>query len=157
MKTLIGPIVALWVICSISAVSLASGETVDLGLAKISIDLESLGSYSVEEGSHSSMDHHEREASFKYTIYPATVNFDGTSNQAFFEVHQLSAPQSLETSISRKGSSVGLEHCVEQSNVIAVLMELQTNPYQINGRDGLLSTVSEDRKDPLYLAAFSHD
>jgi hypothetical protein len=98
-----------------------------------------------------------RRLASSITIYSATVNFDGTSNQAFVDVHQLSALQLLETLISRKCSSTGLEHCMEQSNMVAGLMELQINPYQINGHDGLLSSVSEDRKDPLYLAAFSPD
>jgi hypothetical protein len=41
-------IAALCLMISISAIALAAGETVDLGPASISMDLESVGSYAVE-------------------------------------------------------------------------------------------------------------
>jgi hypothetical protein len=152
------PLAAFCLICSISAISLASGETIDLGPAQISMDLKSLGSYSVEKGSPSSMDHHEREADFKYNIYPAKVTTDGTSDQVQIEVHEMSTSMPLETSISRKDTSIGLEHCIEQSDIIAGTMDLHTVPYSIDGHDGVLAQINdEDSKDPMYIVAYSPD
>lgn len=151
------PLAALCLICSISGISLASGETIDLGPAQISMDLKSLGSYSVEKGSSSSMDHREREAEFKYNIYPAKVAVDGTTNQVQIEVHEMSTSMPLETSISRKDASIGLEHCIEQSEIVAGSMDLQTEPYQIDGYDGVLAQINEAGKDPMYIVAYSPD
>jgi hypothetical protein len=154
---IIWPLAALWLICSISAVSLAAGETIDLGPAHVSMDLNSLGSYSVKEGSPTSMDHHAKETNFKYTIYPATVTSKNNSSQVLIEIHEMSASELLDTSISRRDTSTGLEHCLEQSDIVTGLVGLQTKPYQINGHEGLLVEVSQNGKGPMYIAAYSPD
>jgi hypothetical protein len=151
------PLAALCLICSISAIPLASGETIDLGPAQISIDLKNLGSYSVEEGSSSSMNHHKRDADFKYNLYPAKITANGTSDQMLIEVHEIGASMPLDTSISKRDTSTGLEHCLEQSDLIPGRMDLETEPYQIDGREGVLAQINEDGKDPMYIVAYSPD
>lgn len=148
---------ALCLICSIAAISLASGETLDLGPAQISVDLTGLGSYSVEKGSSSSLDHQEKEAEFEYSLYPAKVTAEGTSSQVNIEVHEMSTSMPLDTSISRKDTSIGLEHCIEQSGIVAGRMDLQTEPYQIDGHDGVLAQIDKSGKDPMYIIAYSPD
>jgi len=148
---------AFCLICSIIAVSLASAETIDLDPIQVSMNLESLGSYSVEVGSSSSQDHNEREASFEYSIYPATITATGTSDQVLIEVHEMSTSMPLDTSISSRDTATGLEHCIEESDLVPKRMDVQTEPYQINGHEGVLAKIDEDGKEPMYIVAYSPD
>jgi hypothetical protein len=148
---------AFCLIGSISAVSTASGETIDLGPAQISINLASIGTYSVDEGSSSSEDHREREADFTYTIYPATISAQSTSNQVLIEVHEMSISMPLDTSISMRDTATGLVHCLEKSDLIPRRMALQTEPYEINGHEGVLAEIDEGGSNPMYIAAYSPD
>lgn len=150
-------LVAFCLICSAPEISTAAGETIDLGPAKISMDLESIGAYSVEYGSSSSVDHHEKDADFTYTIYPATITAEGTSDQALIEVHEMSLSMSLDASISMRDTATGLEHCLEQSDLMPKRIELQTEPYQINGHEGILAEINEGESNPMYIAAYSPD
>jgi len=140
-----------------SAISLASAETIDLGPAHISMDLKSLGSYSVEEGSSSSMDHNKRGADFTYNLFPAKVTAGGTSDQVLIEVHEMSASMPLDTSISNRDTSTGLEHCLAQSDLIPGRTDLQTEPYQVDGHEGVLAKIDENGKDTMYIVAYSPD
>jgi hypothetical protein len=36
-------------------------------------------------------------------------------------------------------------------------MDLETEPYQIDGREGVLAQINEDGKDPMYIVAYSPD
>jgi hypothetical protein len=144
-------------ICSISAIILASAETIYLGPAQISLDLKSLGSYSVDVDSSSSMDHNEREADFMYKLYTAKLTSNGTSDQVLIEIHEISTPMPLNTSVSRKDTSTGLQHCLEKSDLIPGMMDLQTKPYQIDGHEGVLAQIGGDGKNYMYIVAYSPD
>jgi hypothetical protein len=93
-----------------STVSAASGETIDLGPAQISMDLASIGDYTVEKESSSSADHREKGVDFTYAIYPATITADETSGQVLIEVHEMSAFMPLDKAISWRDTATGLEH-----------------------------------------------
>jgi hypothetical protein len=150
-------IAALCMMCCMLATSPALGETVDLGPAHVSVDLTNLGSCSVDKGPTSSTDHPEREADFTYTIYPAAVTVEDTSDKVLIEVHEMSTPMSLDTAISERDTSTGLKHCIEQSGLISGKMDLQTEPYQVDGHEGVLAEVEGDGKDPMYIVAYSPD
>jgi hypothetical protein len=151
---------AFCLICSISAsttVSAASGETIDLGPAQISMYLASIGDYTVEKESSSSADHHEKGVDFIYPIYPATITADETSGQVLIEVHEMSASMPLDTAISWRDTATGLKHCIEQSELVPRRAAIQTEPYQIDGHEGILAKVDEGGSDPMYIAAYSPD
>lgn len=148
---------AFCLICSISAISTASGETIDLGPAQISIDLASIGDYSVEKESSSTADHNEKGADFTYAIYPATITAEETSGQVHIEVHEMSASMPLDSAISNRDAATGLEHCIEQSGLVPRRTAIQTEPYQINGHEGILAKIDEGGSDPMYIAAYSPD
>lgn len=135
--------------------ALANAETMDLGPAQISMDLSLLGSYSIEKGDISSMDH--KKPDFQYEIFPARIIVDGTTDQVQLEVHQMSISEPLEDSISDKDPASGLEHCMERSNLLPVGEDIQTEPYTIDGNQGQLATFNGDPKNPLYIVAYSPD
>ncbi|NPV62657.1 MAG: hypothetical protein HPY61_08520 [Methanotrichaceae archaeon] len=141
-----------------SAVSLAAGETLDLGDARISLDLDGLGSYNVEVGSPTSLDHDydPRNSDFQYTIFPASITFDGASGQIQIEVHQMSTSQPLDTPISDKDTSTGLEHCISEADMMPRRSQVQMEPYSIDGQDGTLATVGQG-DDQMYIVAYSPD
>jgi hypothetical protein len=142
---------------SVSGLSTAVGETIDLGPAQISMDLASIGDYSVEKESSSTADHREKGFDFAYTIYPATITAEETSGQVLVEVHEMSASMPLDAAISQRDTATGLEHCIEQSELVPRRAAIQTEPYQINGHDGILAKIDEGGSDPMYIAAYSPD
>ncbi len=137
------------------AIALANGETMELGPAQISMDLSLLGSYSIERGDASKLDH--KKPDFQYEIFPASINVDGTTDQVQLEVHQMSNSEPLEDSISNKDPASGLEHCMERSNLLPVGEDMQTEPYTIDGYQGQLATFNGDPEKPLYIVAYSPD
>ena len=148
-------IAALCLISMTSAIAIATGETINLGPTSISLDLETLGSYYVEKGDPSSEEH--KEPDFQYEITPASIKVDGTSNKVQIEVHKMSMSEPLESSISRKDPASGLEHCIEKSNMVPVGEDIQTEPYTIDGQQGLVATINSDPENPFYIVAYSPD
>ncbi len=158
MKTL-NLLVALCLMGLTTTIALASSETVDVGPAKVSLDLAIAGSYTVEKGESSELEHnHDPEIpDFQYSICPATVSFEGTSSQVMIEVHEMSASEPLDKQISGKRTISVLEHCIEQSGILPHRADYQTKSYTIDGHEGILVTVDRGEQDPLYLAAYSPD
>lgn len=142
----------------ITASTVAAGETVSLGPASVSIDLKGIGSCAVELGDSYELDHdHDRMSSdFQYIIYPAKITFDGSSNQVEIEVHKMSVAQSLDAPIP-KGMLSGMEHCLEQADMMPRRAEVQMQPYTIDGHEGVLATTDSGDENPIYIAAFSPD
>jgi hypothetical protein len=97
MRTL-NVLAALCIAGFAATIALASGETVDLGPAKVSLNLSAAGSYTIEKGESSELvhDYDEKISDFQYSIYPSTVTFDGTSDQVMVEVHKMSASEALD-------------------------------------------------------------
>lgn len=137
------------------AIALANVETIDLGPAQITMDQSLLGSSSIEKGDASTFDH--KKPDFRYEIFPARINVDGTTEMVQLEVHQMSYSEPLEDSISNKDSASGLEHCMERSNLLPVGEDIQTEPYTIDGYLGELATINSDPENPLYIVAYSPD
>jgi len=135
------------------AIALANAETMELGPAQITMDLSLLGSYSIEKGDVSTLDH--KKPDFRYEIFPASINVDGDRVQ--LEVHQMSNSEPLEDSISSKDPASGLEHCMERSNLLPVGEDIQTEPYTIDGYQGELAIFNGDPEKPLYIVAYSPD
>jgi hypothetical protein len=148
-------IMALCLISITSAITTATGETMNIGPANISLDLGILGSYYVEKGDPTSEDH--KKPDFQYEIIPINIKVDGTSNQVQIEVHKMSMSEPLESPISRKDQASGLEHCIEKSNMIQVGEDILTEPYTIDGQQGLLATINSDPGNPFYIVAYSPD
>jgi len=155
-RTLLG---ALCLIGLITAVAFASGEAVDLGPLSISLDLSIAGAHSIEtEQSSELMHNYDRQGSdFQYTIYPATVSYDGSSSKVMIEAHQMSETQKLDDQISGKEQISGLEHCIEQSEMMPRRPDYQSEAYTIDGHEGILATVNTGDANPLYIAAYSPD
>jgi len=152
-------IAALCLMISISAIALAAGETVDLGPASISMDLESVGSYAVEMEDSYSLDHNydPMNSDFEYTIYPASISCDDSPSQVLIEVHQMSMSEPLDTPISKKDASTGLEHCIKEADMMPRGMDVQMEPYTIDGQEGILATVDRGEDDQMYIVAYSPD
>jgi len=147
--------IALCLMSLASTVALAASETINFGPASISLDLESIGSYTVEKGAPSSMDH--KRPDFLYEIIPASITSDSFSNQVSLEVHQMSMSVPLYESISKKNTATGLEHCIEKSEMMPVGEDMKTENYTIDGHQGLLATINKDPENPLYIVAYSPD
>jgi len=154
-------LVAFCLIGFTTTIALASSEAVELGPAKVSLDLTSAGSYTVETGESSELEHNHdpKISNFQYSIYPATVTFEGTSNQVMIEVHKMSASEPLDEQISGKGKDAtsALEHCIEQSDMMTRRADYQTKSYTIDGHEGILLTVDTGETNPQYIAAYSPD
>lgn len=152
-------IAALCLMISISAVALSDGETLDIGPASISLDLGSIGSYDVDMEDPSSSDHNydPMNSDFKYTIYPASITSDDPSGRVQIEVHQMSTSEPLDEPISVKDMSTGLEHCIREADIIPRGADIQTEPYAIDGREGILATLDRGENDLMYIAAYSPD
>lgn len=152
----------IWLCTAIltATIALAASETAVLGPASISLDLGDLGSYDVEDGYSSSLDHSydRNNPDFEYNIYPAVISFDDSSAQVMLEAHQMSTPMPLDTPISDRDGSTGLEHCILQADMMPRMpkgAELQSEPYTIDGQDGILVTVDQGDDNPLYVVAYS--
>ena len=178
------------VLCLMStnwAVAVAAGETIELGTARISLELGSLGPFSVEKGDTSSMVH--KKPDFQYDITSASIKANGTSHLVQIEVHQMSLSEPLLSPISneetasntgkignyfqaltaylpgpisnkeplRRENISGLEHCLEMSNMIPRGEAIQTEAYTIDGRQGCMATINSDPENPRYIVAYSPD
>lgn len=152
-------LIALLAIGLTTAIVLASTETIKLGPAEISLDLQSAGSNTVEEGDAIKLQHEygEEGTYFEYTIYPATVKFDDTSSKVLIEVHQMSESEDLDATIAGKEKISGLEHCIEQAEMMADYVDYKAEPYTIDGHEGILATVDTGNENPFYVAAYSPD
>jgi len=165
MKTL-NRLIALYLIGFTATIALASSEAIELGPANVSLDLASVGSYGVETGESSELvhDHDPKISNFQYSIYPATVNFEGTPNQVMIEVHKMNSSERLDEQIEAKGNTVSvLEHCIEQSDLLPrptlffLRADYEKQSYTIDGHEGILLTVDKGEANPLYVAAYSPD
>jgi hypothetical protein len=168
-------------------IAFAASETIELGTARISLELESLGPFSVERGETTSMVH--KNPNFQYDINSAIINVDGSPHQVQIEVHQMSLSQPLFSPISneekdggagkiggylkglisylpspksdempaRRENISGLEHCLEMSNLIPRGEAIQTQAYTIDKREGLIATIDRDLEGPRYIVAYSPD
>ena len=178
------------VLCLMStnwAVAVAAGETIELGTARISLELGGLGPFSVEKGDTYSMVH--KKPDFQYDITSASIKANGTSHLVQIEVHQMSLSEPLLSPISneetvgnigkignyfqaltaylpgpisnkeplRRENISGLEHCLEKSNMIPTGEAIQTELYTIDGRQGCNATINGDSKNPLYIVAYCPD
>jgi hypothetical protein len=140
-------------------ISLASSDEISLGPASVSLDLSTAGSYSIEIGDSIESEHdYDRNApGFQYSIYPASVTYEGSSSKVQIEVHRISQSQSLDDQISGRRPISALVHCLEQSEMMPRRSEYETEPYAIAGYEGLLATVDTGGDNPMYIAAFSPD
>jgi len=151
---------ALFLVGLMTTMSIAIGETVELGPANVSLELSGAGSYRVEAEESSELEHkHGKNVpEFKYFIYPSTVSFDGTSNRVIIEIHKMSGPsKALNEQIQGRRAISALEHCIEQANIIPRRSEYEAKSYTIDGHEGILATVDAGEKNPLYIAAYSPD
>ncbi len=157
--TTLNLLVAICLLGLATTIALASSDAVDLGPAKLSLDLASAGSYTIEKGESSELAHdYDRKISnFQYSIESAAVAFEGTSSQVMIEVHKMSASEPLGKQISERNTISVLEHCIEQSDMKPRRADYQTKSYTIDGHEGILATVDTGEKDPLYIAAYSPD
>jgi hypothetical protein len=166
------------------AVAVAADETIELGTARISLELGSLGPFSVEKGDTSSMVH--KKPDFQYDITSASIKVNGSSHLVQIEVHRMSLSEPLLSPISNEetagkiGSYLqeltaylpapvsnkepsqrenisGLVHCMEKSNMIPRGERIQTADYTIDGRQGCMATINSDPENPRYIVAYSPD
>ncbi len=159
MKMILKLLVALCLIGFTSSIALAATETIDLGPAKVSLDLEGIGSYKVEKEDPFSEDHDYEDYSFTYEFFPASIAADDADSSIQIEVHKISTPQPLDTPITRGTveNKTGLEHCAEKSDMMPAGKDVKTEPFTIDGHKGILTTVNGKWDDPFYLAAYSPD
>jgi hypothetical protein len=91
------------VLCLMSAnwaVAVAAGETIELGTARSSLELEGLGPFSMEKVDTASMVH--KEPDFQYDITSANIKVDGSSHLVQIEVHRMSQSEPLLSLISNE-------------------------------------------------------
>lgn len=150
-------IAALCLISMTLATALAANETVELGPAKISMDLQGLGSYKVVKDSPSTLTHSFGGYTFSYGIFPASIRFNNTTNQILLDVHQMSNPQPLNAPVPQLNAMTGMEHCIQLSGMLPPSKDTKKEPYTIDGQEGLLLTISRDQNVPVYIAAYSPD
>ncbi|MDD1751374.1 MAG: hypothetical protein LUO89_16035 [Methanothrix sp.] len=180
-------IAVLGLMCMNWAVVTAASETIELGPVQISLELEDLGSFSVEKGDTSSMVH--KKPDFQYDINSASIKVNGTLHLVQIEVHQMSLSEPLLSPISneeaagnadkigkyfrtltaylpesvsnkepsRRENISGLEHCMEKSNMIPIGEAIQTEAYTIDGQQGCIATINSDPENPMYIVAYSPD
>jgi len=150
-------ITAICLLGMIWSIVLASGasETIEVGPARVSIETESLGSYTIMKDTPFLEDH--KKPDFTYGIYSGSLKSNDNPNQVLIEVHQMSTSNSLDTPISNKDKITGLEHCIERSNLRSPGDDVQIEPYVIDGHNGILETINKDQENPIYIAAYSPD
>jgi hypothetical protein len=139
----------------ILSIAPVAGETIEIGPAKVFIDTENIGSYTIVKDDPSFSDH--KKPGFQYGIYQASLDSNDSPNQILIEVHQMSISNPLDTPISKKDMTTGLEHCIERSNLMSPGDDVQNEPYVIDGHKGIFVTVNKDRENPLYIVAYSAD
>jgi hypothetical protein len=147
------------ILASDETVLLASGEPLQLGPANVSLNLSFAGSYVLEKGESSELEHdYDRtNTDFQYSIYPVTATYEGTTNQVHVEVHEMSISRPLDEQISGKRQISPLEHCIEQSDMMPRRADYETKSYTIDGHEGILLTIDTGENNPLYIAAYSPD
>lgn len=175
------------VLCLVSAnwaVDIAASETIELGPARISLELGSLGSFSVEVENAYSMVH--KKPDFLYNITSSRIIVNGTPHLVQIEVHQMNRSEPLLSPISNqeqdgsigkyfreltayllgalsnmgpsdRDTTSGMEHCMEKSSIIPRGERIQTEAYIIGGRQGRNATINSDPENPLYIVACSPD
>ncbi|VVB72676.1 Uncharacterised protein [uncultured archaeon] len=148
-------IAMLCLACMTLAFATAADETLDIGPITISLDLGSVGSYVIEKEETAIIDH--RKPRFQYEISPASIKVDGIQDTVQLEVHQMSSSEPLEDAISERDQVSGLVHCIMRSNMVPVGEDLETKPYDIDGKEGVLATIKSDSENPMYIAAYSPD
>lgn len=149
--------ILLTAICLIGialGVALANGETIELGPASITMDLEELEAYNIVMGERTSTEH--KDPDFIYEIIPLSIQIDGKDELVQAEVHRMSTTEPLDGPISRKHQESGLEHCIERSYLVPVGVDINTKAYEIDGQQGLIATI-EDGGDLQYIVAYSPD
>lgn len=149
--------IVLCLVVSTSATALAATETLELGPARVSMNLEGIGPYNVEKENPSQLNHNYVGYTFTYQFFPATIKANNTGNRVLIEVHQLSNPQSLDVPILQLNGKIGLEHCVEESDMMPSGNDIQRQPYYVDGYKGVAFIVNGNQKGPIYLAAYSPD
>ena len=89
------------VLCLMStnwAVAVAADETIELGTARISLELGGLGPFSVEKEDTSSMVH--KKPDFQYDITSAIIRANDTSHLVQIELQRMSLSEPLLSPIS---------------------------------------------------------
>ncbi|MFZ3149660.1 MAG: hypothetical protein WA137_11545 [Methanothrix sp.] len=147
------------ILASDETVLLASGEPMQLGPANVSLNLSLAGSYVLEKGESSELEHdYDKEnTDFKYSIYPATATYEGTTDHVQIEVHEISISRPLDGQISGKMQISPLEHCIEQSDMMPRRADYEEKSCTIDGHEGILLTINAGENDPSYIAAYSPD
>ncbi len=138
-----------------SVIAIANGETIELGPASLSMDLESLGFYSIEMGAVTSTEH--KDPDFVYEIIPASIQVGETYGVLQVEVHKMSTTEPLDDPISGRHQENGLEHCIERSNLLPAGEDIKTESFEIDGQQGLIATIGQEVQDPQYIVAYSPD
>lgn len=156
MKVLLKLIVVLFLIALAGPIALTAADTIDLGPARVSMNLEGIGPYNIEMKNQSPSDHSYVGYAFTYKFFPATIKSNGTGNQVLIEVQQLSSPQPLDMPILQLNGKIGLEHCVEESDMMPP-GNVQRQMYYVDGHKGIAFIVNRDQKGSIYLAAYSPD
>jgi len=147
------------ILASDRTVLLASGEPFQLGPANVSLNLSLAGSYILERGESSELEHDydKQNTDFQYSIYPATATYEGTANQVQVEVHEMSIARPLDEQISGRRQISPLVHCIEQSDMMPRRADYEAKSYPIDGHEGILLTIDTGENNPLYVAAYSPD
>jgi hypothetical protein len=147
------------ILASDETVLLASGEPMQLGPANVSLNLSLAGTYVLEKGESSELEHNydRQNTDFQYSIYPATATYEGTTDQVQVEVHEMSISRPLDEQISGKRQISPLEHCIEQSDMMPRRADYEAKSYTIDGHEGILLTIDTGENNPLYIAAYSPD
>jgi hypothetical protein len=147
------------ILASDETVLLASGEPMQLGPANLSLNLSLAGSYVLEKGEISELEHDydKQNTDFQYFIYPAKATYEGTTDQVLIEVHEMSISRPLDEQISGKRQISPLEHCIEQSDMMPRRADYEAKSYTIDGHEGILLTINAGENDPSYVAAYSPD
>lgn len=134
-----------------------AADVVDLGPARISMNLQGIGQYKLAKDDPSTMNHNYGGYGFTYQAFQASIASDNTSNQALIEVYQMSVPEPLDVSIPLLNTKTGLEHAVEKSDIMPPGRDIQRQPYYIDGQKGIAMTVNNGQREPVYVAAYSPD
>lgn len=148
---------ALCLIGSTCAIALAANETMELGPAMVSMDLQGMGPYQVAKDSPVSLNHNFGGYVFSYEVFSATIEFNNSTNQVLIGVHQMGASEPLTSSVPQLNTLTGLEHCVEASGMLPRSNEISKEQYAIDGQEGLLMTINRAQNGPVYIAAYSPD
>lgn len=157
MKMMQKLLTALCLIGLTSSIALAADETVDLGPAKISMNLQGIGSYKIEKETPASLNYNYGGNTFTYQLFPLNIAANNTGNRILVEVHQISAAQSLDAPTSKLSNKTGLEHYVEISDMMPSGKDIRKQQYYVDGHKGIAMAINRSQKGPIYLAAYSPD